>query len=139
MPPRRGPWAATAIVSAASCHDGAGMVCLAPMKTLARVLRPLPIPVLLAVSAAAAPPVPSPESVLGFRPGADRKLADWTQIVDYFHRLDAASDRVRVEEVGRTTDDRPFLVAVITSEANMARLEEIRRANLRLADSRRLS
>jgi len=81
----------------------------------------------------------SPESVLGFRPGADRQLADWTQIVDYFHRLDAASDRVQVEEVGRTTEDRPFLVAVITSERNMARLEEIRRANLRLADPRGLS
>jgi len=76
--------------------------------------------------------------VLGFRPGADRQLADWTQIVDYFHRLDAASDRVKVEEVGRTTEDRPFLVAVITSEKNMARLEEIRRANLRLADPRGL-
>ncbi|HET6896821.1 MAG TPA: M14 family zinc carboxypeptidase, partial [Vicinamibacteria bacterium] len=91
----------------------------------------------LAATASAAPP--SPESVLGFRPGADRQLADWTQIVDYFRRLDAASDRVRVEEVGRTTEDRPFLVAVITSEANMARLEEIRRANLRLADPRGLT
>jgi hypothetical protein len=86
---------------------------------------------LAASAAAAAPALPSPESVLGFRPGADRQLADWTQIVDYFRRLDAASDRVRVEEVGRTTEDRPFLVAVITSEENMARLEEIRRANLR--------
>ena len=88
-----------------------------------------------AVSAAAAPP--SPESVLGFRPGEDRKLADWTQIVDYFHRLGAASPRVRVREVGRTTEDRPFLVAIITSEANMARLEDIRKDNLRLADPRR--
>jgi hypothetical protein len=93
----------------------------------------------LAASAAATAAPPSPESVLGFRPGSDRQLADWTQIVDYFRRLDDASDRVRVEEVGRTTEDRPFLVAVITSEANMGRLEEIRRANLRLADPRGLS
>lgn len=83
--------------------------------------------------------VPTPESVLGFRAGEDRKLADWTQIVDYFHKLDAASDRVIVEEVGRTTRDRPFLVATITSEANMGHLEEIRGANLRLADPRGLS
>ena len=68
---------------------------------------------LLAASATATAAPPSPESVLGFRPGADRQLADWTQIVDYFRRLDAASDRVRVEEVGRTTEDRPFLVAVM--------------------------
>jgi hypothetical protein len=110
------------------------------MKMPKRMLRPVLVAALLAsVVTAADAAVPSPESVLGFRPGADRQLADWTQIVDYFRRLDAASDRVRVQEIGRTTEDRPFLVAVITSEANMQRLEEIRRANLRLADPRGLS
>jgi Zinc carboxypeptidase len=82
--------------------------------------------------------VPTPASMLGFRPGDDRKLADWNQIVDYFTRLDAASDRVLVENVGKTTEGRPFLVVTISSEANMARLEEIRQDNLRLADPRRL-
>ena len=109
------------------------------MARLAPVLRRTLAALALAISAAsAAAAPPSPQSVLGFRPGDDRQLADWNQIVDYFRRLDAASDRVRVEEVGRTTEDRPFLVAVITSEANMAHLEEIRRANLRLADPRGL-
>jgi hypothetical protein len=83
--------------------------------------------------------IPSPEAVLGFRPGEDRKLADWTQIVDYLGRLDAASDRLVVEEVGKTTEGRPFLVVTMSSEANLARREEIRRANLRLADPRGLS
>jgi hypothetical protein len=83
--------------------------------------------------------VPSPESVLGFRPGADGRLADWTQIAGYFRKLGASSPRVRVEEVGRTTEGRPFLVVTITSEANQARLEEIRRDNLRLYDPRGLS
>ena len=88
---------------------------------------------------AVAAEVPSPESVLGFRVGEDRKLADWTQIVGYFQKLAAASPRVRVENVGATTEGNPFLVVTITSEANMARLEEIRRANLRLAGPRTLS
>ena len=91
-----------------------------------------------AVAAAPGPVVPTPRSVLGFEPGEDRNLADWTQIVDYFHRLDAASDRVRVEEVGRSTEGRPFLMVTISSEANMARLEAIRAAHLRLADPRGL-
>jgi zinc carboxypeptidase len=91
-----------------------------------------------AVAAASGPAVPAPRAVLGFDPGEDRKLADWTQIVDYFHRLDAASDRVRVEEVGRSTEGRPFLLVTVSSEANMARLEAIRTANLRLADPRGL-
>jgi len=84
-------------------------------------------------------PPPAPQTVLGFRVGEDRKLADWRQIVDYFNRLDAASDRVRVEEVGKTTEGQPFLIATISSQANLARLEEIRRINLRLADPRGLS
>jgi len=87
---------------------------------------------------AAAQGVPTPESVIGFRVGEDRRLADWTQIVAYFRALDAASPRVLVEDVGQTTEGRPFLVATITSESNMARLEELRRANLRLADPRGL-
>ena len=94
--------------------------------------------VLLAAFSGAAE-VPSPESVLGFRPGEDKKLADWTQIVSYFERLDASSDRVMVEEVGKTTEGRPFLVVTISSAANLARREEIRRANLRLADPRGLA
>jgi hypothetical protein len=82
---------------------------------------------------------PTPESVLGFRVGEDRKLADWHQIVDYFKRLDAASDRVVVDDVGKTTEGLPFLIATISSERNLARIEEIRRANLRLADPRGLA
>ena len=43
-----------------------------------------------------------------------------------------------VEEVGKTTEGRPFVIATVTSEANHARLEEIRRTNARLADPRGL-
>jgi hypothetical protein len=28
--------------------------------------------------------VPAPKEILGFEPGQDFKLADWTQILDYF-------------------------------------------------------
>ena len=45
---------------------------------------------------------------------------------------------MRVDEVGRTTQGRPFVVVTVTSEANQARLEEIRQVNLRLADPRGL-
>jgi hypothetical protein len=87
----------------------------------------------------AATAVPSPESVLGFVPGEDGRLADWSQVLAYLHALDAASDRVSVEEVGKTTQGRPFVIVTVTSEANRARLEEIRRANARIADPRGLS
>jgi murein tripeptide amidase MpaA len=77
--------------------------------------------------------------VLGFVPGEDRKLAGWGQVLDYLRALDAASGRVSVQEVGKTTEGRPFVIVTVTSEANHARLEEIRRANARLADPRGLA
>jgi hypothetical protein len=83
--------------------------------------------------------VPAPESALGFRVGDDRRLADWHEITAYFSGLDAASDRVHVEELGKSTEGLPFLLVTISSEANMARLEQIRRINAQLADPRGLS
>src|SRR5215471_18687219 len=91
---------------------------------------------LLSPAASAATAIPTPESVLGFVPGEDRKLADWGQVLAYLHALDAASDRVSVEELGKTTGGRPFVMVTVTSAANHARLEEIRRANARIADPR---
>lgn len=78
--------------------------------------------------------VPSPESFFDFRPGTDRRLADYDEIRAYFAALDAASDRVETEIVGETTEGRPFLVAYVSSAENLRRREEIRRDNLRLAD-----
>jgi len=89
-------------------------------------------------SAVGATTVPPPESVLGFVPGEDRKLADWGQVLAWLKALDAASERVSVEEVGKTTEGRPFVMVTVTSPANHARLEEIRRANARIADPRGL-
>jgi hypothetical protein len=88
---------------------------------------------------AGAAAVPAPESVLGFVPGEDRRLAGWGEILAWLEALGAASGRVSVEEVGKTTGGRPFVIATVTSEANHARLEEIREANARIADPRGLS
>ncbi|MCA1633077.1 MAG: M14 family metallopeptidase [Acidobacteria bacterium] len=89
-------------------------------------------------SATAAAGVPAPEDVLGFRPGDDRKLASWSSIVEYFRRLDAASDRVRFEELGRTTEGKPFVLATISAPENLARLDEFRDIQRQLADPRTL-
>ena len=53
-------------------------------------------------------------------------MADTTQIVDYFRKLGAASDRIAVREVGRSTEDRPFIAAVITS-AGLDRPDEVKK------------
>jgi hypothetical protein len=44
----------------------------------------------------------SPEQYLGFRPGTDRKLADYAQIVGYLQKLASESPRVKVVQIGET-------------------------------------
>jgi hypothetical protein len=110
------------------------------MRRIVDGTRSLALALLLAgAPAAAQTPIPRPAEVLGFEVGAEGRLAGWDRVVRYFEALDAASPRVRAEVVGRTTEGRPFLRVILTSEANMSRLDEIRRDNLRLADPRGLT
>ncbi|MBA2605404.1 MAG: hypothetical protein H0U96_00870, partial [Acidobacteria bacterium] len=72
------------------------------------------VSIFLFVSAISAQKAPAPIDVLGFTPGDDKKLASWNQIVDYFKKLDAGSDRVKFEEIGKTTMGAPFVYATIS-------------------------
>ncbi|HUG42295.1 MAG TPA: M14 family metallopeptidase [Longimicrobiales bacterium] len=80
--------------------------------------------------------IPHPRDVFGFEPGADYRLATNDRIVAYFDRLDAASDRVRVVRIGESVQGRPLILALISSEANMARLDRWREIAERLARAR---
>ncbi|HUE83813.1 MAG TPA: M14 family metallopeptidase [Pyrinomonadaceae bacterium] len=82
--------------------------------------------------------VPAPEDVLGFKPGADRKLASWNQVLNYFEKLSAASDRVKFEALGKSTMDLPFVMATISAPENLARLGEYKEIQGLLADPRKL-
>ena len=82
--------------------------------------------------------IPTPAEVLTFTPGEDRKLASWDQVVDYFQRLDGASDRVNFETLGTTTMGKPFVMATISAPANLARLDEFKDIQSQLADPRKL-
>ena len=78
----------------------------------------------------------SPQEFFGFRMGEDRQLAGWPEIQKYFQTIAAASDRVELVDAGPSTDGNRLIAAVISAPENIARLEEIRAANLRLADPR---
>jgi hypothetical protein len=80
--------------------------------------------------------IPTPASILGFEPGADRKLPTWKQVTDYFTALDRASSRVTVRTLGRTTLGRPFLVAFIADPATLANLDRYRQIQRKLMDPR---
>ena len=80
------------------------------------------------------PSIPTPASVLGYELGA--RLTPHHMIVRYAEALAAASPRVRLDTVAYTYEGREVLLAVVTSEANQARIEEIRAGARRLADPR---
>lgn len=90
-------------------------------------------------ASAQAQSLPTPADFLKIPVGADRTLADYGQITAYFQELAKRSPRVQLEVLGKTTQGRDLLMAVISSEANLkakARHQEIAR---RLADPRGLS
>src|SRR5262245_40893442 len=77
--------------------------------------------------------IPSPESVFGFAPGADQKLATYDQVLSYFKQVDSASDRVRLVEAGTTTQGRTFYFALVSSPANLENIDRLREIARRLA------
>src|SRR5437588_4634149 len=83
--------------------------------------------------------VPTPSEYLKFTVGADRTLADYHQIESYFQALAAASPRIRIEKLGKTTENNDLIMAVITSPENMKQLDHYKEIAHKLADPRGLS
>ena len=82
------------------------------------------------------PAVPTPESVLGYQVGEWHASHD--QLLYYYRTLAAAApDRIKLEEHGRTYENRPLIHLIITSKENHARLEDIRQQHLALSDPAR--
>ncbi|MEM6966932.1 MAG: M14 metallopeptidase family protein [Bacteroidota bacterium] len=76
--------------------------------------------------------IPTPESVLGYQVGEWHASHD--QVVMYLRALADASPRIVLQEYARSYENRPLLHLYITSEANHARLEDIRKEHLKLSD-----
>src|ERR1041385_2751807 len=83
--------------------------------------------------------IPSPKSVLGFTPGDDRTIAGWSQITDYFERLDRASERVLVQTLGQSTLKRPLIVAFISARENILALPKYKEIQQQLSDPRKIT
>jgi hypothetical protein len=81
----------------------------------------------------------SPEQFLGHKVGADRKLADYGQIKAYFEKLDQESPKLQLFTIGESTFKRPMIMAVITAEENMAKLDRYREIVKKLRDPRTLA
>lgn len=96
--------------------------------------------VLFVVSAASAQSsVTTPKEFFGFNICDDHQLANYTELVNYWKKLDAESDRLQVVEIGKSAEGRTMLMAIISSPQNMARLEHYRSIAKRLALAEGLS
>ena len=90
--------------------------------------------------------VPTPESVLGFKPGTDYKIADFSQTSEYFKKVAAASPRVKLTQIGQTSMGKPMWLMFISSAKNIKKLEQYRtisekmaRAKIGEAEARKLA
>ncbi len=81
----------------------------------------------------AAPKVTTPKEQFGHNIGDDYFLVNYTQYVDYLKKMDVQSERMIVEEIGKTEEGRSELTAIITSPENQRRLPLIKAANRKLA------
>ena len=94
---------------------------------------------LLAAGTALASPaqqLPRPAETFGFEPGADYQLADYEQMIAYYRKLDAASDRVQMIDIGRSARGQTMYLVIVSSETNLRNLERWRTIAEQLAAGR---
>ena len=83
--------------------------------------------------------VPTPERFFGTIAGAPNVLHHVRDLTAYLRALEKASPRVKVVSMGRSEEGREMVVAVVSDEPNLRRLEEFKRMNGRLTDPRGVS
>jgi Zinc carboxypeptidase len=88
---------------------------------------------MLVAASAAAQTITTPKQQFGFNIGDDYQLATYTQFVEYWHKLDKESDRMKVVEIGKTAEGRPHLMAIVTSPENHKKLERYKEISRKLA------
>src|SRR5262245_44209453 len=62
--------------------------------------------------------ITTPKEEFGHNFGDDYFLANYRQIAAYWHKLDRESDRMIVQEIGKTAEGRSHLMAIVTSPEN---------------------
>ncbi len=96
------------------------------------------LPVFLGLLTSVQAQIPTPESFLGYKVGADYKLADFQTISKYFEKLDSASPRMVIRQIGKSTEGRTMFVAEISSEKNIRDLDRLLQLNAKLHDPRKI-
>src|SRR5689334_17415744 len=104
-------------------------------RPLSRVALASAVLAMLAMAAPAADTshVTTPRQFFGFDIGDDYKLATYTQFAAYWRTLGRESNRLKLVEIGQTSEGRPQLMAIVTSPENLKRLNHYKEIARRLA------
>ncbi len=77
--------------------------------------------------------ITSPKEQFGFNIGDDYCLATYTQMVEYWKKLEQESDRMKLVEIGTTAEGRTMVMAIITSCENHKKLARYKEISKKLA------
>lgn len=77
--------------------------------------------------------IETPEKQFGYKPGTDRMLLDYEELIGYLQKLDAASSRLKMVEIGKSPLGRTMYIAFISAEENIKDLEKLKEINRKLA------
>ncbi len=77
--------------------------------------------------------ITSTKDYFGFRVGADYHLIDYEKAMEYLRKLEAESPRIKLFEYGKSSDGKPMILAVVSSEENMAKLDHYKEISKRLS------
>jgi hypothetical protein len=97
-----------------------------------KTLRIFAIALFLGCQFAQAQGIPSPKEHFGFNIGDDYHLSNYTQTEAYFKKL-AASDRVKLVDIGLTEEGRHQYMLAVTSPENHKKLERYKQISQQLA------
>ncbi|SEG52165.1 Zinc carboxypeptidase [Bryocella elongata] len=77
--------------------------------------------------------VSSPKEVLGFNIGDDYQLANYTQLVTLWKRWAGESNRMKLEEIGKTAEGRTMYMVTISSPENLKHLDRYKEISRKLS------
>ncbi|MBO0859603.1 MAG: hypothetical protein J2P21_14175 [Chloracidobacterium sp.] len=83
--------------------------------------------------------VPTPKAALGDVAGAPGILPYSSEVYRYMRMLEHESPRVKVYSIGKTEEGREMIAVAVSSEANIAKIEENRARLGKLADPRSIN
>ena len=86
-----------------------------------------------------APRLTTPMAEWGHNIGDDYFLADYQQLIAYWKKLEKESPRLHVVDIGKSSEGRPMLMAIITSPANYQKLARYKTISSRLANAEGLT